>query len=161
MPPASFDYKLTDLLSSAGATIGIIIGGTIFLQFLSSKYTELTGNLRSLTADYRNRDDNEPRHAPLRQQIRLYGRRLILLHWAATLGAVALLSLLASVLAGALSMIFTTSRTIQFLGTASLVIGLLLVAGAVALEVVETVVARKEIANEIADLDDEAKHWRI
>ncbi len=29
------DYKLTDLLSAAGATIGVIIAGTIFLQFLT------------------------------------------------------------------------------------------------------------------------------
>lgn len=160
MPPASFDYKLTDLLSSAGATIGIIIGGTIFLQFLSTKFTELTGSLRSLTADYRNRTDDEPRHAPLRRQIRLYGRRLVLLYWGATLGAVALLSLLGSVFSGALSMIFPSSRTIQLLGTGTLIVGLLLVAAAVTLELVETVIARREITDEIADLDDEAKHLR-
>lgn len=160
MPPANFDYKLTDLLSSAGATIGIIIGGTIFLQFLSSKYTALTGGLRTLAADYRGKADDEPRHAPLRSQIQLYGHRLVLLYWAATFGAVALLSLLASVLAGALSMVFPTSRTIQLLGTGSLIVGLMLVAAAVALEVVETVVARKEITNEIADLDEDAKRWR-
>ena len=36
-------YKLTDLLGSAGATIGTFIGGTIFLQFLSSKYVDTQG----------------------------------------------------------------------------------------------------------------------
>jgi hypothetical protein len=35
------DYKLTDLRSTAGATIGVITAGTIFLQFLISKYADL------------------------------------------------------------------------------------------------------------------------
>ncbi len=47
------DDKLTDLLGSAGATIGIIIAGAIFLQFMSTKAIELTTHSRELTGDYR------------------------------------------------------------------------------------------------------------
>jgi hypothetical protein len=155
-PPIA-EYKLSDLLSSAGATIGIIIGGTIFLQFLSTKYTELSGRLREIAAEYRQKADKEPRHGPLQDQVRLYRKRLVLLHWGSSLGAVALLSLLAAVLAGALSMIYPSLRVIKTLGTAALLFGLVLIAAAVALEFVETVMAAKEIVDEVADLDDRAK----
>src|SRR3954447_5804691 len=94
------EYKLTDLLSAAGATIGIIIAGTIFLQFLSSKYTELSGRYRELATEYRGAEREKPRHAPLRTQIQVYRRRLVLLNRASWLGAVALLCFLLAVLVG-------------------------------------------------------------
>jgi|GEM_PF-2574421 len=151
------DYKLTDLLSSAGATIGIIIAGTIFLQFLSSKYVELSGRLRELTGEYRAKQDREPRHAPLRAQIQIYHRRLVLLNRASWISAVALLCFLAAVLAGGLSMAYPPVRAIKTVGSVGLLVGLLLIGAAVLLELIESVLARHEIADEIADLDDEAK----
>lgn len=158
MTPGVSEYKLSDLLSSAGATIGIIIAGTIFLQFLSTKYTELIGQLRVIASEYRGKPDDQPRHGPLQGQIRLYRRRLVLLNWAATLGAVALLSLLAAVLAGACSMVYPSLRAIKTVGTVGLVVGLIIITAAVALELAETIMARKEIFEEIADLDDQARH---
>src|SRR5689334_16725757 len=73
------EFKLTDLLGSAGATIGIIIGGVIFLQFLSSKYDSLAGRYRELTRDYRGQGQSH-RHESLQYQIRVYRRRLRLLN---------------------------------------------------------------------------------
>lgn len=151
------EYKLTDLLSSAGATIGVIIAGTIFLQFLSTKYTELAGRLREITDAYRGVDDKQGRHGPLQSQIRGYRRRLGFLNWASTLAAVAVLCLLAGVLAGGLSMVFPPVRTIKVVGTIGLLTGLLLIGAGVLLELIEGVLARHEIGDEIADLDDDAK----
>jgi hypothetical protein len=56
------DYKLTDLLSTAGATIGIIIAGTIFLQFVNTKYLELSGRYRELACEYRGVPGEHGRH---------------------------------------------------------------------------------------------------
>lgn len=159
MSSLAFDYKLTDLLGSAGAAIGIIIAGTIFRQYLSMKYMELAGRLRELAADYRGRGDQEPRYQPLQCLIRLYGHRLFLLQWASTIGAVALLCLLTAVFTGALSLIAPASRLNKIVGTASLLLGLLLMAVAVGLELLETIGARREINNEVADLDDAARQW--
>jgi CBS domain containing-hemolysin-like protein len=157
MPTGVSDFKLSDVLSSAGATIGIIIAGTIFLQFLSTKYTDLSGRFRELAAEYRGKAGEEPRHGPLRSQIQSYRRRLSLLHWAATLAAVALLFLLGAVVAGALSMMLSSSRHTTAIGAASLVLGLLLNVGAVALELVELMMSRTEIRKEVADLDGDAQ----
>lgn len=151
------EYKLTDLLSSAGATIGVIIAGTIFLQFLSTKYTELAGRLRELAGEYRGMPGEQGRHGPLRAQIQQYRTRLVLLSRASWLGAVALLCFLLAVLAGGLSMVYPPVRTIRTVGTLGLFLGLLLMTAAVALELVESIMARKEIGEEVADLDEEAR----
>ena len=155
------EYKLTDLVSSAGATIGVIIAGTIFLQFLSMKYMELAGRYRELTSEYRGVEDGHNRHAPLRSQIRGYRRRLVLLNRASCLAAVALLNFLVAVTAGGLSLIYPPVRTIKAVGTFGLAAGLLLIAAAVTLELVENFMARTEIWDEISDLDEEARRWSI
>jgi len=100
------EYKLTDLISSAGATIGVIIAGTIFLQFLSTKYTELFGRYSEMTSEYRGVTGDHVRHRPLQTQIQVYRSRLVFLNRASWLGAVALLCLILTVLAGGFSMVY-------------------------------------------------------
>lgn len=150
-------YKLTDLLSSAGATIGIIIAGVIFLQFMSTRLVDLSGKYRELTREYRSRGDAEARHAPLRSQIRMYRRRLELVNRAAGLGAAAVLCFLLAVTAGGLSMAYPTVLTFKWVGTFGLLAGLAGIAGGVALHLIETIHARHEIAEEIADLDGDTR----
>jgi len=150
-------YKLTDLLSSAGATIGVIIAGTIFLQFLSTKYTELSKQYREITGEYRRLTGDHCRHGPVRTQIQVLHRRLVLLNRASWLGAVALLCLLSAVLAGGVSMLFPDWRTVLALGTAGLLAGLTLIGAAVAMELYETILAGAEIGEEVADLDEDAR----
>jgi uncharacterized membrane protein YraQ (UPF0718 family) len=151
------EYKLTDLLSAAGATIGVIIAGTIFLQFLSTKYTELSSRYREMALEYRGRRQDEPRHGPLQGELRLYRRRLRLMHLASCLAAIAQMCFLAAVLAGGLSMLYPPQRAFKFLGTAGLFSGLLMMAAAVAIEFVEILLSRSELAHETADLDDLAR----
>jgi len=152
------EYKLTDLLSSAGATIGVIIAGTIFLQFLSTKYTDLCSRYRELTGEYRGRRKDEPRHGPLQSQIRMYRRRLMLMSRASALAALGLLCFLLAVLAGGLSILQPPQRAYKVIGTVGLFSGLVLIAAAVALGLVEIVLARHELGDEIADLDDHVRH---
>ena len=151
------DYKLTDLLSAAGATIGVIIAGTIFLQFLSTKYTELSGRYREMALEYRKRREDEPRHGPLQAQIRLYRRRLRLMHLASCVAAISELCFLLAVLAGGFSMLYPPQRAFKYIGTAGLFAGLLLMAAAVALEFIEIVLTFSEVSRETADLDDRAR----
>jgi hypothetical protein len=152
------DYKLTELLSSAGATIGVIIAGTIFLQFMSTKYSELCSRYRELAGEYRGRQPNEPRHVPLQSEIRLYRRRLRLMNRASGLAAMALMCFLVAVLAGGMSMLYPSLRLYKFIGTAGLFLGLILIAGAVSHELAEIILSRHELGDEIADLDDPVRN---
>jgi hypothetical protein len=154
------DYKLTDLLSTAGATIGIIIAGTIFLPFVHTKYMELSGQYRELAGEYRSVPDEHGRHAPLCALIQRYRGRLILLNRASWLAAVAMLRFLAAVLIGGLSMLFPPVEELKVAGTTGPMAGLILIGIAVALVLSESIRARTEIGEEIADLDDEARQSR-
>jgi hypothetical protein len=151
------EYKLTDLLSAAGATIGIIIAGTIFRQFLSTKYRELLGRYRSLTGEYRDGGAGESRHVLLQEEIRCYHRRLRLTSWASRLSAMALLSFLGAVLAGGLSMVWPAVVAIKVTGTMSLMLGLVLMGVGVALDLFESFYDQHEIGAEAEDLDEPAK----
>jgi hypothetical protein len=150
-------YKLEDLLSSAGATAGIIIAGMIFLQFLSSKYTELCGRYRELAVEYRDCCEDKPRHGPLQSEIRMYRRRLSLMNRASAVAAIALMCFLLAVLAGGVSILVPRWIYFKYLGTAGLLAGLVLVASAVLIEIYEIILARHELHEETADLDDHAR----
>jgi hypothetical protein len=150
-------FKLTDLLSSAGSTIGIIISGTIFLQFMSTKYIELIGRYRELTCEYRGRKAGEVRHSLLQSQIRVLRRRLSLMNRASQLAAVALMSLIVAEMAGGISVLFPPVRAMKAVGTAGLFIGLVLICCAVALELTESLMSRNELGEEVGDLDDSAR----
>ena len=154
------DYKLTDLLSSAGATIGVIISGTIFLQFLSTKYMELAGRYRELAQEYRAGRAGESRHGMLQRELRLYRRRLRLMNWASWLAAVALLCFLGAVLAGGFSMVYPSVVALRGVGSLGLFLGLVLMAVAVLLELIESFLGRHELGHESGDLDDPAKGSR-
>ena len=151
------EYKLPELLGAAGATIGVIIAGTIFLQFLSTKYTDLSARYCEMAHEYRGVAGDHNRHAPLRSKIVGYRRRLVLLNRASWLGAIALLCFLVAVMAGGLSLMYPPVRPIKYVGTIGLGLGLVLNAAAVGLELAESIMARTEIWDEISDLDDEVR----
>lgn len=155
--PDVAEYKLTDLLSSAGATIGIIIAGTIFLQFLSAKYQELAGRYRALTREYRTGGVGDTRHGLLQSQIRAYRRRLRLINRASWLAAIALLCFILAVLAGGFSVMYPPIRYFKWIGTAGLICGLTLIGAALFLEISESVLAEHDHAEEVGDLDDPVK----
>jgi hypothetical protein len=151
------EFKLTDMLGAAGATIGVIIAGVIFLQFLSSKYTELAGRYREFTEEYRKGEAGEGRHNRLQSQIRLYHRRLRLLLRASWLAGIAVMLLITSIFAGGVSRILPEAVPIKWLGAGALFVGLALVAVGVLLELIESIDTRHEIGEEVGDLDDPAK----
>lgn len=151
------DYKLTDLLSAAGATIGVIISGTIFLQFLSTKYMELASRYRELTQEYRGGGVGETRHGLLQRELSLYRRRLSMMNWGSWLAAVSLLFFLSAVLSGGFSMVYSSVAAFKVLGTVGLFLGLVIMGVAVLLELIESFLGRHEVRHEAADLDDPAK----
>jgi hypothetical protein len=72
-----------------------------------------------------------------------------------------LLGFLLAVLAGGFSMLDPSVQGIRSGGTAALFLGLVVMTAAVALELVESVLAGREISEELADLDDGAKRGSI
>jgi hypothetical protein len=151
------DFNLTDLLGAAGATIGVIISGTIFLQFLSSKSTELAKRYRELAKEYRQGEVNDARHSVLQPQIRIFRRRLWLLLWASWLAGGALVCFIFAVVSGGISMLLPKTGSVNVIGAVMLFVGLGTIALAVFLEVLESIFSRHELHDEVGDLDDPVK----
>ncbi|MBX9677256.1 MAG: DUF2721 domain-containing protein [Gemmataceae bacterium] len=151
------EFKLTDLLSGAGATIGVIIAGVIFLQFLSSKYNELLNRYHTLTSDYRKGGAAETRHGILQSQIRLFRLRMRLINWASWIAAGAVNFFIIAVIAGGMSMVFPEAGIVKWIGACGLFLGLIAIAAAVFVKLYESVLARHDGNDEAGDLDDPAK----
>ncbi len=93
----------------------------------------------------------------MQRQLRLYRRRLQMMNWASWLAAVALLCFLGAVMAGGLSRVYPHAVALKLVGTAGILLGLVLMAVAALLELVESVLGRHEVGTESGDLDDSAK----
>ena len=138
--------------------IGVIIGGAIFLQFLSPKYTDLCAYYRELIDEYRVRRQYDPRHGSLQSEIRMYRRRLTLMHVASALAAVALYCFLVAVSSGDLSILSPPPLACKLMGTGGVFSGMILVAAAVLLELVEIRLARHELGRETVNLNKQVRN---
>src|SRR4051812_3207285 len=75
------DYKLSDMLSIAGATIGIIIAGAILMGNVIARYIAIFERYRALTGEYRDNHFSDQRRGGLKNQICNYALQITYLHW--------------------------------------------------------------------------------
>jgi len=148
------DYKLTDLLSTAGATVGIIIAAGILLGNLGAQYVAIVERFRGLASEYRGNNFSDPRRENLQTELSSYRRQILLLNWATMFVALAVVLFLISVATAGLSIVYPEVMAFRTIGTVGLLAGLLLIAVGVALQFVETFVQRQAIHKEVADFSD-------
>src|SRR3954449_13555904 len=91
------DYKLTDLLSTAGATIGIIIAGGILLGNLAAKYVAISDHYGRLADQYRGHQDSDQRRGNLQTELSCYRRQVLYLNTATMILCIGLLCFLITV----------------------------------------------------------------
>jgi hypothetical protein len=158
------EYKLPELLSVAGATIGIVIAGAILLQGFYTQYKDLFDRYRSLTAEYRANSMSDLRRGSLKPQITIYRRCLTLLNTASVLMTLALLCFLFTVGVAGIGIVFPTISSLRIIGTVGLFTGLLLIVFAVCLSLPVIVVSRRTADHESADFSDlpsPEEAWKI
>src|SRR5579883_1011007 len=118
------DYKLSDFLGVAGATIGIIIAGGIMMGNLTAKYVAIVERFRGITGEYRRNDANEIRRGSLETQISAYGRQVLLLNYATSFTTLGVFVFLVTVGLASLSVMFPGVLVLRSLGTIGLFLGL-------------------------------------
>jgi len=149
MTPLAHSFSLSHLISVAVAPVVLITAAAILLSGYTGKYTNIADRLRDLAAEYRQAETSPGRRANLKTQMRLFHRRVSALWAASALLALALLSFLGTVL----SVIFADQQSrLGWIGAACLVVGLILMAGAVLVELYEIRLARLTVAGELADI---------
>ena len=140
------------VISTIGNAVGpaaLITTTAILLSGYTSKYSGIADQMRRLTAEYRAAGTTETRRAGLRRQIPLFHQRINALWGASTLLSLALLAFITTVVAVLLS---AHEARIGPVGIGMLLIGLILVAAAVGLELYEIRLARLTTAGELADI---------
>jgi len=148
------DYKLSDLLGIAGATIGLIIANGILLGGLSAKYVAIVERFRVLTGEYRGQDISDSRMGSVRVEIANYRWQILLLNVGAILLGLALLLFLFTVASASLSVVFPKEMWIRTAGTVSLFLGLLLIGAGMFCQTLDAFLERRNICKEAADFDD-------
>ena len=141
-----------DIISAIGSAVGpaaLITTTAILLSGYTSKYSGIADQMRHLTAEYRAEGTKAERRSSLRHQIPLFHRRINALWGANTLLSLALLAFILTVVAVLLS---AHEAHIGPFGAGMLLVGLILVAAAVGLELHEIRLARLTTAGELADI---------
>lgn len=144
--------QMPGIVSTIGNAVGpaaLITTTAILLSGYTSKYSGIADQMRRLTAEYRAEGTTEERRASLRRQIPLFHQRINALWGASTLLSLALLAFIGTVAAVLLS---AREARIGPVGVGMLLIGLILVAAAVGLELYEIRLARLTTAGELADI---------
>lgn len=141
--------SLTSLIGTVVAPVGLISTTAILLSGYTGKYSSMSDQMRRMTAEYRASGTADSRRESLRRQLNLYHRRITAMWGASALLSSALLFFVATVLTVILSV---RATRLDVLGLAALLIGLVLVACAVGLELYEIGLARLTAAGELADI---------
>ncbi len=141
--------SLTSLIGTLVAPVALITPTAILLGNFMNKYTGIAGQMRALTAEYRQHGTTHARRRSIRGQLRLFHRRISAM-WAAS-GA--LLMALLSFLVTVLTVVFIRHEARSVVaGAASIVVGLGFILLAVVLELWEIGLARLTVAGELDDI---------
>lgn len=146
--------NLTGLISAAVAPVVLISSAAILLSGYSAKYGSVSDRLRDLTSEYRRTDTPAPRKVVIKAQLLLFRRRIIAVWAASALLSIALLLFLGTVLSVILS---AREARLGWVGAACLVSGLVLMVGAVSLELYEIRLARFAVDAELSDIFSEGQ----
>jgi hypothetical protein len=149
------DYKLTDFLSTAAGTVGLIITAGIILGNLNRKYVAVCGSFRDLAEEYRSDEPSDSRRGNLQVLLSAYRRKFAFLNYATMLVCCTLVTFLLTVWLAGLSIMLPGVVIIRTIGTAGLIVGLALLGAAVALQLADTVIQRRAMGKEIADFQDQ------
>ncbi len=141
--------SLTSLIGTVVAPVGLISTTAILLSGYTGKYSSMADQMRRMTAEYRVSGTADSRRESLKRQLNLYHRRITAMWGASALLSSALLFFVATVLTVILSV---RATHLDVLGLVTLLVGLVLVACAIGLELYEIGLARLTAAGELADI---------
>jgi hypothetical protein len=143
------------LVGAASAPVALIIATSIFLSNLGAKYAMLGGNFREVSNEYRKAEDKGGLRAhSLQQQISLYSRRLRLLMKATFWLAISILCFIATVLFTSISVLMPSLSFWPWVTAVFSIVGMLILAGSVGLEMAENHCAKEGLVLETAEFPD-------
>ena len=146
--------SLTSIISSVIAPVGLITTTAILLSGYTSKYSSISDQMRRMADEFRRPATAAPRRENLKEQLRLYHRRINAMWAASTLLSLALLAFVTTVL---IVLFSVRAAHLGPVGVGTLLLGLIFVGAAVGLELYEISLARLTVAGELSDIFTDAE----
>lgn len=146
--------QLADVLKAIGPNAAIVFAAWIFMGFLQQRYDSAIDRYREAVGDFRSNDHDSSRAGNLKDQILTYRHRCKLMGQATVVGLVAAILLIASLIFGALDVLIPKVKLIMVAGTASSLIGFILVIVAAAMVIAEGRIVHRQLDDELRDVDD-------
>jgi uncharacterized membrane protein len=150
--------QLGDVLKAIGPNASIVFAAWIFMGFLQQRYDSAIDRYREAVGDYRSNDHAEDRAGNLKDQILTYRMRCKLMGWATLIGLVAAILLIAALIFGALDVIVPKNTFITAAGTATSILGFVLVIVAACVVIAEGSIVRRQLDDELRDVPDLANN---
>lgn len=146
------DFELKDVLGALGPNAALVFASWIFMTFLESRYGDAYTRYRSLIDDVREGKIKGKRQETVHDEIVLYRKRIDDMRQATTLGLYGAMLLLATLIIGALDVVFGSPPGLKYLGAACPIVGLSLVIWAAVLVVRENKMLKMPLDRETDDL---------
>ncbi len=141
--------SLTSIIGSVVAPVGLITTTAILLSGYTSKYSSISDQMRRMTDEYRQTATSPIRRENLKEQLRMYHRRITAMWAASTLLSLALLAFVFTVL---VVLFAVRAAHLGPVGVGTLLLGLIFVAAGIGLELYEIGLARLTVAGELSDI---------
>jgi hypothetical protein len=143
--------NVQNIASTIGATIGLVIACSIFLQMITTKFIAVFERFRALTAEYRDNDRSDKRNESLIKQIDIYRRRCQKLRLASNFITYSEFAFVATIILSGLATAFPNFAILTILAAATLLLGLAGMTASAYLEVAENTLNKQIIDSELHD----------
>lgn len=151
------EFTLQQVLQAIGPTASIIFAAWIFMGFLQQRYDAAVDRYRQIIGKYRNTDLSNPRRENAQDQVMRYKRRCEYMNSACFVGLLSAVMLLLTLITAEVDVIIPGQPLVKYVSAGCALLGFVLVIVAAVLVMVESVIAHRQISEELLDVPDLAK----
>jgi hypothetical protein len=148
------DFALKDVLGALGPNAALVFASWIFMTFLQSRYSDTYSRYRALINDAREGKVQGKRRETIHDEIGVYRRRIDQMRRATDLGLYAAVLLLATLIIGALDVVFKSPPGLKYVGAACPIVGLAFVIWSALLVAHDNHLIKMPLARETDDLPE-------
>ncbi|MGL4303101.1 MAG: DUF2721 domain-containing protein [Sphingomonas sp.] len=147
-------FHLADILRAIGPNAAIVFASWIFMGFLQQRFDAAVARYRESVELYRRGGQPADRRGLLKRQLLDYRKRCLLMAQATTVGVLAAILLIITLILGAIDVIWPHIDALAVLGAACAIGGFALIILAAGIVIAEGNVSRRQIDSEVEDVPD-------
>jgi uncharacterized membrane protein len=147
------DFEFKNVLQAVGGNASLVFASWIFMTFVQARYIAAYERYRRLIDAYRDAEHGKRRDV-IRDEIMVYYKRVNTMRHATDLGLYAAMLLIATLIVGALDVVFGAHTVFKIIGTVCALAGLVGVIWSASLVVLENRMIARAISGELGDIPE-------